>query len=197
MEYTITTPLFSAIMLATVAPTVPTGMVQWLFVCLVASHLLCIPILYMSHFSMNHDQNNGIQLHKSAIHLAIGLLLAAVVALQIMAFVVKFLYITASLDYYSVSGVLQGAVWFLLVMQILFVLTVLCVSVCSMIGDGTSEFFKTVAKVSSYLYTFINLLIKFVVGILLLISASNDYFPVPSCDVWEGKYAPPDPSRML
>ena len=56
MEYTITTPLFSAILLVFVSPTVPTGMVQWLFACLLVSHTLCIPILYLS---------KGLQVHLS------------------------------------------------------------------------------------------------------------------------------------
>jgi hypothetical protein len=56
MEYTITNPLLSAILLASISSTVPTGMVQWLFACLFVSHLLCTPILYMSHLSAEYKK---------------------------------------------------------------------------------------------------------------------------------------------
>jgi hypothetical protein len=56
MEYTITNPLFSAILLASISPTVPTGMVQWVFACLFVSHLLCTPILYLSHLAAKYNK---------------------------------------------------------------------------------------------------------------------------------------------
>ena len=56
MEYTITNPLLSAILLASISSTVPTGMVQWLFACLFVSHLLCTPILYLSHHSAKYKE---------------------------------------------------------------------------------------------------------------------------------------------
>lgn len=49
LEYTITTPLLFATLLAAGSPSVPAGMVQWAFGCLTASHMLCIPVLYLSH----------------------------------------------------------------------------------------------------------------------------------------------------
>ncbi len=49
VEYTITTPMLFATLLVAGAPTVPAGMVQWAFGCLTASHMLVIPVLYLSH----------------------------------------------------------------------------------------------------------------------------------------------------
>ena len=194
MEYTITTPLFSAIILASISPTVPTGMVQWLFGCLLTSHLLCIPILYLSYLSQTYKNSQHIQIHSGGMNLAIVLLLVACVALQAMAFSIKLLYITYSWEYYNVSSGLQSVVVFLLVMQIFFVVTVLLVSTSRMILEKSPEY---LADYSSAMYMVINLMIKFVIGIMLSSSALNDGFPVSSCNVWGGRYASPDPVPIV
>lgn len=47
----------SAVLLASFSPTVPTGVVQLLYILMLASHLLCIPALYLSnlHKRMQKD----------------------------------------------------------------------------------------------------------------------------------------------
>lgn len=193
MEYTITTPLFSAILLASVSSTVPTGMVQWLFTCLLVSHILCIPILFLSHLSVKYKDFEYTYFHGSAINTSVGLLLVACVMLQVNALTIKLLYITTSWDYYTVDGLLKGSVGFMVALQILFVLTVLLVVVSGMWAAPKSTFFSNVANVSSMTYTVINLIIKFVIGAMVASAAMNKGFPVFSCDIWEGKYATPLP----
>ncbi len=122
--------------------------------------------------------------------MCILLLLVSCVVLQANAFAIKFIYITGSWDYYSVDGLLQGSVWFLLAMQIVFVLTVAVVAVSSMLSSYENT--KWVAKWSSRVYTFINLLIKIVIGSMIAASATGKGFPVFSCDIWEGRHASPD-----
>ncbi len=199
MEYTITTPLLSAIILAASSPTVPTGMVQWLFVCLLASHLLCTPILYLSHISVAYRDEAYTYFHSGSISMAVLLLLFACFGLQVNAFVIKMLYITTSWNYYSPDAVLQGAVFFLLSLQILFVVTVALVAAASMVEsdkNSLASMAKWFADKSSMMYMVMNFLIKFVVGIIVCVTAINRHFPMSLCDIWEGKYASPDPFPM-
>lgn len=54
IEYTITTPLLFATILAATSPNVSTGLVQWAYGCLAASHLLVVPLMYTGHFYAMH-----------------------------------------------------------------------------------------------------------------------------------------------
>jgi hypothetical protein len=126
---------------------------------------------------------------------AIALLLFACVVLQVNAFTIKFIYITGSWNYYTVDGVLSGSTWVLLVMQIVFVLTVAIVAFSSMVSSYESM--ENVTKWSSMAYTAINLMAKFIVGIMIASAAINKSFPVFSCDIWEGRHASPDPLFVM
>lgn len=197
LEYTITTPLLSAVVVAAISPNIPTGMVQWVAVCLLVSHLLCTPILYFSHFLSKYASNETIRVYTAPVKLGIFMFLVACVGLQIIAFIIKLSYITGTWDYYSVDGIIPASVWFLFIMQMLFILTVLLVSAPSLMGYGdTSNVVKLVGEYSSTAYTFINLFIKLVVGCMLASSAVYKHFPVFSCDIWEGRYFSPNPIVM-
>jgi len=189
MEYTITNPLLSAILVASISPTVPTGMVQLLFVCLLASHLLCTPILYLSHLTASYSKKHGSCFHADCMKWGIGLLLGACILLQCMGFTIQMIYVTRTWDYYTVDGLLSGCVWFLLAMQVLFMLTIVFVAVSSILTSAA--FMERIADLSSVTYTCINLLIRFAIGIMLAVAAYRQQFPVFSCDIWEGQFAAP------
>jgi hypothetical protein len=195
MEYTITNPLLSAALLAAVSPTVPTGMVQWLFACLFVSHLLCMPILYLCHIIVKYNKDHYMYFHSKCMYTGLVLLLLSCIILQANAFAIKFIYVTGSWDYYTVDGLLQGSVWLLFVMQMVFLFTVILVALLSMVGNPNNM--QMVSSWSSNTYTCINLLIKIGVGVMVAVSAINQKFPVFSCDVWEGLYASPNPPVVL
>lgn len=196
LEYTITTPLLSAVVVSAISPTIPTGLVQWVAVSLLVSHLLCMPILYLSHFLAKHASNPNIKVYTAPVKWSIGMFLVACVGLQVIGFVIKLSYITRSLDNYSVDSILPASVWFMFVMQMFFVVSVLAVSLPTLVGYGDStRAVKLVGEYSSVAYTFTNLMIKLVIGCMLASAAVNRQFPVFSCDIWEGKYATSNPIR--
>ena len=163
---------------------------------LLVSHLLCMPILYLSHFLAKHASNQHIRVFTAPVKLAILMFLVACVALQVIAFVIKLSFINVALNNYSVDQILPASVWFLFAMQMLFVFTVLLVSVPALMGYGESTAaVKMVGEYSSAVYTFTNLVIKLVIGCMLASAAINKQFPVFSCDVWEGRYATYNPVR--
>ena len=59
IEYAITTPLLFATLLAASSPTVSTGLVQWAYGSLLASHLLVVPLMYLGHFCATHAQGSS------------------------------------------------------------------------------------------------------------------------------------------
>ena len=199
MEYTITTPLMSAVLVAAMSPTIPTGMVQWVLVCLLASHLLCIPVVYLSHMCSKYasQQDGTFRFHNTAMKLGIAMLLAVCIILQTFAFMIKLGYITSSLDYYGSQGILRDSVWFMFAMQMVFIVTVVFVALSAIMRgygatDAVGASMAYLADRSSFAYMAINLMIKLVIGCMLASSAMNQHFPVFSCDVWEGRHASPD-----
>jgi hypothetical protein len=137
-----------------------------------------------------HKQELKDDFHAGGMNMCILLLLVSCIVLQANAFAIKFIYITGSWDYYSVDGLLHGSVWFLLAMQIVFVLTVAAVAMSSMFSSYENT--QWLDRWSSHAYTFINLLIKIVIGSMIASAAMGKGFPVFSCDIWEGRHASPD-----
>lgn len=198
MEYTITNPLMSAVIVASISPNIPTGMVQWVAVSLLASHLLCTPILYLSHFVAKHSYDQVEKgVYFTPIKYTIALLLASCILLQVTAIVIKLSFITGSWDFYSVHDILPASVWLLFVMQLLLIFTVACVAVPSMAGYGeTTNMVRYIGRYSSVMYTWINAGMKLIIGCMLAAAAAEKRFPVFSCDVWEGQFASPNPIRI-
>ena len=193
LEYTITNPLLSATAVAAICANIPTGMVQWIFVFLLASHLLCIPILYMTHHLAKVETGD---MKQDSLRLSILMFLLCFIALQVLAITVKMTYIVDTMDYYEMQGLVSVVVWFLFAMQICFMVTVILYTVPVLLGmgEGNSKI-KMMGEYSEYAYTIINLMIKLVIGCMLASAANSQHFPVFSCDIWEGKYASPNPIK--
>lgn len=83
MEYAITTPLMSAVLLASFSPTVPTGMVQLLYLMLLGSHLICIPAIYMSTLFRRMQENSAHFIYGPSMIMAVYLMLGACYVLQV------------------------------------------------------------------------------------------------------------------
>ncbi len=92
LEYAITTPLMSAILLSSFSPAVPTGVVQLLYILMLASHLLCIPVLYLSNLYKRMNKDYGDYIHPRCLATGIFLLLGACYILQINAIVIKLIF---------------------------------------------------------------------------------------------------------
>ena len=195
LEYTITNPLLSATAVAAICANIPTGMVQWIFVCLLASHLLCIPILYMTHHLAKVEAGN-VKPEFDSLRLSILMFLLCFIALQVLAITVKMTYIVDTMDYYEMQGLVSVVVWFLFAMQICFMVTVILYTVPVLLGMGDGySMTRMMGEYSEYAYTIINLVIKLVIGCMLASAANSQHFPVFSCDIWEGKYASPNPIK--
>lgn len=186
MEYTITSPLLFATILAAISKSVSTGMVQWAFGAMVASHLLTIPILYSSHLSSCYKERYPKHFHWGSHTMGTLMLLVACAIMQAIGLTVTYYYIVAdtATPYYTSENI-KGAVWFLFAMQLFFVLAVVTVSIAGITG---MQGFETLAKWMSVGYTATNLLTKLIVGFLLQQAAANTDFPVSTCDVWSGTF---------
>ena len=187
LEYTITTPLLFATVLAAASPIVPTGLVQWAFGCLTGSHMLCIPVLYLSHiFSRKRENPPPVWLPWNNMVGAILLLLVACALLQLAGLSIFGIYMYDSFTHYSAPGSLAGITVGLIVMQVLFVVSVV-VSVLANLLDNFANL-QTFSSLISWLYILINLIMKLAIGLVIAVDAGNKHFPVLSCKVWDGRY---------
>lgn len=194
MEYTITTPLLFASILASVSPTVPTAMVQWSFACLVGSHLLCIPVMYMSHMAISMKKKATDSTSYVAIGLAhaVAILLVACAFLQLIGLSIQGIFFVRSFEFYGVSDLMQAVFWMFMVLQIMFVI---CVTITSLMAIITVCFnqkvapYDTAVEIFSWMYTVLNFLVKIAVVSMLASAAERKTFPVLSCNVWQGGFA--------
>lgn len=186
-EYAITTPLMSSILLASFSPTIPTGVVQLVYLMLLASHLMCIPAIYMSTLYRRMYAGSGINwMHTSSMTMAIYLMLGACYVLQITAMVVKitfFQQLWTSL--YAVDSILLATTVLVLAMQAMFMILVLVhVTVNVLSPDAWNP--RAIATYANFLYMLFNFLLKFGVGWVAYNTASNKAFPAYTCGIWAG-----------
>lgn len=186
MDYTITTPLLFASILPVISPTVATGMVQLMMGAFLGSHLLCIPILYMSHMSVTYRSMYPQHFHWKTNGIAIVCFLGACATLQGIGLGIFLSYYIESSVFYGTDANFQAAILMLVVMQCLFVVTVVSVSIAGMVASH--EWFDAMARYASMLYKLFNLLIKMVVPLVILSAAGAKKFPVLSCNAWEGSF---------
>lgn len=186
MGYTLTNPLLFASILPVLSPTVPTGMVQWVFGSLLGSHLLCIPILYMSHMSATYRRMYPGHFHWKTNAVAIACFLGACAILQAIGLTIFILYFQEAASFYTINDSFKSSVLMLLVMQCFFVVTVVEVSIAAMVDKY--GVFEKIAYGASMLYSFFNLLIKMVAPLVILAAVEQDIFPVLSCNAWEGNF---------
>lgn len=183
IEYSITTPLLSAILLASFSPTVPTGVVQLTYLLLLGSHLMSIPAIYMSTLLRRTKTQND-WIHADSMILAAFTMLGACFVQQINAMVIKitfFRQLWTSL--YTVDGILQATTILVLVMQALFlVLLLLQVSINSFAPVEWEP--RTISKYANLFYMILNFFLKFGVGWVAYVTASNKAFPAYTCGVW-------------
>lgn len=187
MEYTITTPLLFATLLAAASPDVPTGMVQWAFGCLTASHMLCIPVLYLSHvLSSKRQDPPNIWLPWSYMTGSILLLLAACALLQVAGLLVSGIYLYSTYTYYTTQGNIAAIAGGMIGMQFLFVLAVVTSALTNLTNCCAPG--NTLTSVMSWLYILINFCMKLAIGLALAVDAGNRSFPVWGCKAWDGRY---------
>lgn len=184
MEYAITTPLMSAILLASFSPTVPTGTVQLLYLMLLGSHLVCIPAIYMSTLFRRMQQYGQAWINGASMVMAVYLMLGACYVLQINAMVVKITFFKQLwTSMYSVDSTLMATTILVLAMQAAFlalVLTHVTVNV-SAPADWNP---RTIAKRASFAYMLLNFVLKFVVGWVAYSTAAGRAFPAYTCGIW-------------
>ena len=208
MEYTITTPLLFATLLAAICPEVPTSMVQWTYGCLTASHLLTIPVLYLSHVYVQQKNRKDLKEAKDAngnavyipwmiLKLAILSLLISCAMLQAAGLIIGAMHMYGSYMYYDNFGDMQAVAGGLVAMQFFFVLAVI-------LSTGTDVLFvpaendrgcgsctckpHTVTRIICWIYVFINMFMKLIIASVLASNARNKYLPVLSCRTWDGNY---------
>lgn len=187
MEYTITTPLLFATLLAAISPAIPTGMVQWVFGSLLASHILCIPILYLGHLSSTYSNEYDQQFHWTTNAIAVLCFFVACATMQIIGLSISGIYFTSTDSYFHFHDMVRNLVIVLFVMQSLFVLTVVAVTGATMLGKG-GGFPNTLSKVASIIYMILNIVLKLILGYVLAEAARYQEFPVLTCNVWSGGF---------
>lgn len=184
MEYAITTPLLSAILLASFSPTVPTGTVQLLYLMLLGSHLMCIPAIYMSTLYRRMQEKSSSWIYPPAMVMSVYLMLGASFVLQINAMVVKitfFRQLWTSL--YAVDTNLQVTTMLVLAMQAIFLLLVLVHVTVNVSVPGNWDP-RLIAKYASFAYMLLNFLLKFGIGWVAYTTAANKAFPAYTCGIW-------------
>jgi hypothetical protein len=194
MEFTITTPLLFATLLVALSPSVPTAMVQWSFACLLGSHLLCIPVLYLSHLSMELKKRDAgwNSYIAGALTQAVVVLLIACAVFQLVGLSIHSIYYMRAIEFYQVSDLLKAAFGCLLFAQSVFVLAVVINAVMSIVivnYNYNAESYGYAVGILSWLYIALNIFVKGVVVTILAFSLVNQEFPELSCDVWQGKFA--------
>ena len=181
LEYSITTPLMSAALLASFSPTVPTGMVQLLYVLLLASHILFIPAIYMSNM---YKQMQGQQfIHAASMTMAAYCIVGACYMLQVNAIVIKMTFFRQLWEaLYTVETSIQAATIMVVILQIMF----LVIMLIQVTGNVASSSWSagSIAGMASTVYMMNNFLLKFVVGCIAFSAAVNKSFPAFSCGIW-------------
>ena len=211
MEFAITTPLMSAVLLASFSPTVPTGMVQLLFLLLLCSHILCIPALYISnmckrfqvisklrayvpflssskgsHTDNDHDlmqEDYPDYIHTDSMVMATYILLGTCYILQINAIVIKLTFFGQLWNsLYSVDNLLQASTIMMVSLQIIFLVVVLAHATANVAAKSWQA--TTIARWAARFYVTFNFVLKFVVGWLVFTTAVNKAFPAYACGIW-------------
>lgn len=182
MEYSITTPLMSAVLLASFSPTVPTGMVQLVFLLLLASHMLYIPAIYMSNMYRQMSDRFNYAIHSSSMSMACYCILGACYMLQINAIVAKMVFFRQLWEsLYQVDTSLQAATILVVLFQAMFLLFVTVQITCNLLSSWDASW---IASMASTVYMVNNFVLKFVVGIIAFTTALNNSFPAFSCGMW-------------
>jgi len=194
MEFTITTPLLFATMLVALSPAVPTAMVQWSFACLLGSHLLCIPVLYLSHMSIDLKKRGGdwSSYVSGALTQGVLVLLIACAVFQLVGLSIHSIYYMRAIEFYDVSNLLRAAFGCLLFAQSLFVLVVVINAMMSVVivnYNYDAEPYKKAVEIFSWMYIALNIFVKGVVVTIITLASVNQEFPVLSCDAWQGDFA--------
>ena len=188
LEYAITTPLMSAVLLASFSPTVPTGVVQLLFLLLLASHILCVPVTYLSNMYKRMQTSYTDQTNQGCMVMAIFLLLGICYILQINAISVKLIFFRQLWDsMYHVDSLLIAATVMMVSLQSLFLLSMLAQAIANVVDESkVAAAFDagTIARFAIRAYTTINFVLKFVVGWLAFYTALNKAFPAYACGIW-------------
>ena len=194
MEYTITTPMLFATLLAAASPDVPTGMVQWAFGCLTASHMLCIPVLYLSQvLSRKKKEPAKTWLPWSYMTGSILLLLAACALLQVAGLLISCIYLYSTYTHYAAPGSIAPIAGGMVAMQFFFVLAVVTSTLTNLTSSPDSTFCccmsgENFASMMSWLYIMINLFMKMAIGTSLVVNADDRHFAVWGCKTWDGRY---------
>lgn len=184
MEYAITTPLMSAILLASFSPTVPTGTVQLLYLMLLGSHLACIPAIYMSTLFRRMYLNSHEWINSGSMIMAVYLMLGACYVMQINAMVVKITFFKQLwTSMYSVDSTLMATTVLMLALQAAFLVLVLA-HVTFNVSAPADWNPRTIAKRASFIYMLLNFLLKFVVGWVAFSTAAGKAFPAYTCGTW-------------
>lgn len=183
IEYAITTPMLFATILAAMSPTVPTGIVQWAFGCLTASHLLVVPLMYMSHLFSEYSSKDKVKT---------GSLLASIIftmfACAILQLVGLYIFMSYTLEVqnlyqnpHGVSGIAIG----IMITQLLFVLMAVLFVILQLVGCGTDSNFTYY----TWLYILCNTVMKLGLGCMMAMHAETKHFPVLTCKIWDSHYA--------
>jgi hypothetical protein len=189
MEYTITTPLLFATAVAAISPTIPTGMVQYVYGSLLASHILTVPVLYVSHiydsYLRNMDQS---YFKKYACAYAIACFLFACAIMQLIGLVVFGMHIFNAGSYYHISAAVKDLVIALYVMQALFVVTVIVSAVFSIVDHAGAQKY---GELFSTAYSMLNAAIRLGTAFALAEAARRKDFSIMTCDIWNGSFFMP------
>lgn len=183
MEYAITTPLMFAILLASFSPTVPTGMVQLLYVLHLTSNMLNIGMLSSSNTykRMKHDFSSFV--HAGSMAMSTYILLGTCYILQINSIVIKLTFFSQLWkSMYHVDGLLNVTTIMMLTLQIVFLVCILLHAMANVASVTWSA--QGIATWAARTYTLVNFLLKFVVGWMAFSTAMDKSFPAYACGVW-------------
>lgn len=183
-EEAITTPILSAILLASFSPTVPTGTVQLIYLLLLSSHLMSIPAIYMSTLFRRMQKDSAGWINPGSMIMAVYLMLGACYVLEINAMVIKitfFQQLWTSL--YNLDTMLVATTILVICLQFLFLLIVLThVTVNVSVSSDWNP--RTISKYATFAYMLFNFVLKFGAGWVIYVTAANKAFPAYTCGIW-------------
>ncbi len=183
LEYAITTPLLFCIILASSSPTVPTGMVQQLFMLMLGSQILCTGVLDMSSLTKRMMTECPDYIHASSMAMTAFIQLGACYVLQIVSLVIKLTFFRQLWQsMYNVDILLQVTTIMMVCLQALYLVSLLLHTIANVVPGGWQA--ASIARWASTAYMLINFVLKFVIGWLAFSTAVNKSFPSYACGIW-------------
>lgn len=180
IEYAITTPILGVSVLAAYSPSCSN---QWLLIVYVSTLVFyLIGVASMSLFSIYKIPNPDNTIDRTTLWEASVMLIIPGIFSVVPTLWVYISSVTTYATSYQPDGMITAAAALFITAQLLFVLLFLISMVLSpVLNEGT---YNCTDWLYPILYVFINIIIKFFVPLLVIISSNNNTFPEHQCLFW-------------